>query len=298
VSGEVPGTADRAAPARAAASYIRCESVSYTYRSGNRALAGIDLAVAEGEFAAIVGHNGSGKSTLAMLLAGLEKPTTGNVFLGGLNTRDKSKGLELRKRCGVVFQNPENQIVFEKVRDDIAFGLKNLGLAEAEIPARVDEVSKNLGIEHFTGSFELSMGQKQRVAIAGVLAMNPPCIIFDEPTAMLDPGGKKEIHHIIVDLHRRGLTIVYVTNVIDEVLAADRIIVLDRGRIACEFTREELLFNLDKLRALGLETPMILEVADRLRARGLSVELTDLSLEGLIDGIAAALDAAAAGNTG
>jgi energy-coupling factor transport system ATP-binding protein len=272
----------------AGAPFIRCESVSYTYRSGNRAISGVDLVIREGEFAAIVGQNGSGKSTLAMLLSGLEKPGAGNVFVGGLNTRDKTKNLELRKLCGMVFQNPENQIVFEKVPDDIAFGLKNLGLEEAEITKRVLEISKIMGIEQFSGSFELSMGQKQRVAIAGVLAMDPRCIVFDEPTAMLDPGGKKEIHRLIVDLHRRGLTIIYITNVIDEVLSADRIIMLDRGRVAHEFRREELLSNLDKLRGMGLETPLILEAADRLRARGLALELEDFSLEGLIDGIAAA----------
>jgi energy-coupling factor transport system ATP-binding protein len=281
---EMAATAMPAAPA----AFIRCEAASYTYRSGNRALSDINLEIAQGEFTAVVGHNGSGKSTLAMLLSGLEKPGAGNVFLGGVNTRDKGKNTELRKLCGMVFQNPENQIVFEKVSDDIAFGLKNLGLEDAEIKSRVAEVSKTLGIGHFSGSFELSMGQKQRVAIAGVLAMNPRCIIFDEPTAMLDPGGKKEIHNIIVDLHRRGLTIVYVTNVIDEVLSADRIIMLNQGRIACEFKRAELLSNLDKLKSMGLETPVILEVVDRLRARGLAVSLRDFTLEGLIDGIAAA----------
>jgi energy-coupling factor transport system ATP-binding protein len=262
--------------------------VGYTYRSGARALRDINLEIAEGEFAAVVGHNGSGKSTLAMLLSGLEKPGAGIVTLGGMNTADTSKSRELRKLCGIVFQNPENQLVFEKVADDLAFGLKNLGFGGEEIEKRIAEVSRILGIEEFTDSFELSMGQKQRVAIAGALAMNPRGMIFDEPTAMLDPRGKRDIQRIIADLHRRGLTVVYVTNVIDEVLFADRIILLNQGRIGGEFRREELPSRLDELRALGLEAPVILDAADRLRARGLAVALKDFSLEGLIEGIAAA----------
>jgi energy-coupling factor transport system ATP-binding protein len=286
-SAEPGGTAPERVPSGGGV-FVRCEGAAYTYRSGTRALTDINLEIAEGEFAAVVGHNGSGKSTLAMLLSGLEQPGAGTVTLGGINTRDKSKGRELRKHCGMVFQNPENQLVFERVADDIAFGLKNLGFTGTEAAERIAEVSRILGIGHFSGSFELSMGQKQRVAIAGVLAMNPRGIIFDEPTAMLDPRGKKEIHRIIVDLHRRGLTIIYVTNVIDEVLSADRIILLNQGRIGGEFKREELPSRLGELKALGLEAPVILDVAERLKARGLAVALKDFSIEGLVGGIAAA----------
>jgi energy-coupling factor transport system ATP-binding protein len=282
----VSGTAGRGLAA--GESFVRCEGVSYTYRSGTRALTDINLEIAAGEFAAVVGHNGSGKSTLAMLLSGLEKPGAGTVTLGGINTRDTPRSRELRKRCGIVFQNPENQIVFEKVADDIAFGLKNLGFSPGEIAENVAETSRSLGIEHFFDSFELSMGQKQRVAIAGALAMKPQGIIFDEPTAMLDPRGKKEIHRLIVDLHRRGLTIIYVTNVIDEALSANRIILLNQGRIGGEFKREELPSRLEELRSLGLEAPVILEIAERLRNRGLAVSMKDFSLEGLVGGIAAA----------
>ncbi|MDR2516949.1 MAG: ATP-binding cassette domain-containing protein [Spirochaetaceae bacterium] len=264
---------------------IICEGVSYAYRSGEKALADISLKIAPGEFAAVVGHNGSGKSTLAMLLSGLEKPGTGTVLVDGIGTHDAARAKDIRNICGIVFQNPENQIVFEKVHDDIAFGLKNRGMKDDEIEARVAEVSRQLGIEKFSGSFELSMGQKQRVAIAGVLAANPRCVIFDEPTAMLDPRGKKEIHRIIVDLHRAGLTVVYVTNLIDEVLAADRIILLSGGRIAGAFRREDLPARLETLRSLGLETPFILEAAEQFRARGLAVTLDDYTLTALVDGV-------------
>jgi energy-coupling factor transport system ATP-binding protein len=264
---------------------IICQSVEYTYRSGLCALEDINLKVAEGEFVAIVGHNGSGKSTLARVLSGMDMPTKGSVLVNGINTRDRSKTLELRKNLGVVFQNPENQIVFEKVRDDIAFGLKNLGLDEKKIQERITEITQTLKIDHFEDAFELSMGQKQRVAIAGVLAMKPGYIIFDEPTAMLDPQGKKDIHRIIVDLHKQGLTILYVTNVIDEVLSADRIVILNRGKIECEFKREELLDNVDKLKSLALETPFVLDVACRLKSRGLDIRVKDYTIDELVDEI-------------
>jgi energy-coupling factor transport system ATP-binding protein len=221
----------------------------------------------------------------------MEKPSSGSVTVNGINTRDTAKTLELRGNLGIVFQNPENQIVFEKVADDIAFGLKNLGFTKTETDERIAEITKTLNIDTFTDAFELSMGQKQRVAIAGVLAMKPRCVIFDEPTAMLDPRGKKDIHRIIVDLHKQGLTILYVTNVIDEVLSADRIIILDQGAIAYEFKREELFDNIDKLRSLGLETPFILEFADCLKRAGVSIVVKDYTIEELVAQIAPALAA-------
>ncbi|MDR1095022.1 MAG: ATP-binding cassette domain-containing protein, partial [Spirochaetaceae bacterium] len=226
---------------------ISVQNVDYRYPSGKRALSGINLFIEKGEFVAVVGHNGSGKSTLSLLLSGLEYPSKGTVTVNGVSTRKKNSFLALRKQIGIVFQNPENQLVFEKVRDDIMFGLKNIGLDKETADKRIDAIIQKLRIESFTDSFELSMGQKQRVAIASVLAMEPECIIFDEPTAMLDPKGKKEIHNIIVDLHKQGLTIVYVTNVIDEVLSADRIVILEHGMIKGEFRREELFDNIEQV---------------------------------------------------
>ncbi|GMO46446.1 MAG: energy-coupling factor transporter ATPase [Termitinemataceae bacterium] len=261
---------------------ITVKNLNYTYFSGREALKDINLQINKGEFVAIVGHNGSGKSTLARIIAGIDRPGCGTCMVDSINTKNRKKLLLLRKTVGIVFQNPENQLVFEKARDDIAFGLKNLGFEKNEIEKRIDEVVTMLKIENFTNSFELSMGQKQRLAIASVLAMKPECIIFDEPTAMLDPKGKKDIHRIIVDLHQRGMTIVYVTNVIDEVLAADRIVILDQGSIRYEFLREELFENIDKLKKLGLEMPVIMEIISRLQSCGLHIDTDTCSIDDLV----------------
>lgn len=264
---------------------IIAEGVDYTYSSGKKALSGINLHVEKGEFVAVVGHNGSGKSTLAMLLSGLEKPSRGTIRAGGINTRSKKDFLPLRKTIGIVFQNPENQLVFERVRDDIGFGLKNLGLEQAEIDARIEAVNQKMNIQNFTGSFELSMGQKQRVAIASVLAMEPECVIFDEPTAMLDPKGKKDIHNIIIDLHKQGLTIVYVTNVIDEVLSADRIVILTNGRITGEVRREELFDNVERLKEAGLEMPVIMDMLFRLKQKGIDIVVKRWAIDAVVENL-------------
>jgi energy-coupling factor transport system ATP-binding protein len=264
---------------------IDISNLYYAYPSGKTALSGIELHIQKGEFAAVVGHNGSGKSTLARIMAGIERPGRGSCLINGIDTRDKTKFLELRKTVGIVFQNPENQIVFEKVHDDMAFALRNLGLNQDEIKTRIGEVIKKMGIERFTDSFELSMGQKQRAAIAGVLAMQCKCIIFDEPTAMLDPKGKKDIHNIIVDLHKQGLTIVYVTNVIDEVLSADRILILDSGSIKHEFKRDELLENVEKLKAFSLEMPLIMDIIVRLKGRNVDIDTSARTVDELVNSL-------------
>ncbi|MDR2521728.1 MAG: ATP-binding cassette domain-containing protein [Spirochaetaceae bacterium] len=264
---------------------IRAEHVDYEYPTGKRALSDINLHVAKGEFVAVVGHNGSGKSTLATLLSGLEKPTRGAITVDGINTRDKKQFLTLRKTAGIVFQNPENQLVFEKVKDDIGFGLKNIGLSPEEIGKRISEISEKMGITQFSGSFELSMGQKQRVAIASVLAMGPRCLIFDEPTAMLDPKGKKEIHNIIIELHKQGLTIVYVTNVIDEVLAADRIVMLESGQIRGEVRRKDLFDNVERLKEAGLEMPAIMDMLFRLKQHGVDIVVKRWSIDAVVEAL-------------
>ncbi|GHU60905.1 energy-coupling factor transporter ATP-binding protein EcfA [Spirochaetia bacterium] len=250
---------------------ISVENLEYVYPSGRHALKNINLTIQRGEFVAIVGRNGSGKSTFAGVLSGLIRPTKGTVLVNGINTRSKKSFIELRKTLGMVFQNPENQIVFEKVRDDIAFGLRNLNFTDAEIEIRIDEISKTMAIEQFTDSFELSMGQKQRVAIASVLAMSPQCIVFDEPTAMLDPKGKKDIQNIVVELHKAGLTVVYVTNVIDEVLVADRIVVIENGSIKAEFQKHELFDNIEKMKSFGLEIPLTMDLLHILKQKGIDI---------------------------
>ncbi|MDR2658739.1 MAG: ATP-binding cassette domain-containing protein [Spirochaetaceae bacterium] len=274
---------------------IHISDLYYAYSSGKTALYDINLHIQKGEFAAIVGHNGSGKSTLARIIAGIEKPGRGSCVIKGIDTRDKSKFIELRKTAGIVFQNPENQIVFEKVRDDMAFALHNLGLAQNEIDERIESVMKMMKIERFTDSFELSMGQKQRAAIAGVIAMQCECIIFDEPTAMLDPKGKKDIHGIIVDLHKKGFTIVYVTNVIDEVLSADRIFILDSGCIKHEFKRDDLLENVERLKNFSLEMPLIMDIILRLKGRNIAVDTSARTVDELVDSLARVADNEAGG---
>lgn len=264
---------------------LQIYNVDYIYPSGKQALSGINLSIERGEFAAIAGQNGSGKSTLALLIAGLEKPTRGNIIIDGINTRDKKKSHLLRQKIGIVFQNPENQIVFEKVKDDIAFGLKNFGLSETEIKKRVEEIICKMNIENFTDSFELSMGQKQRAAIAGVLALEPECIIFDEPTAMLDPKSKKEIHDIIVALHKQGMTIVYITNVIDEVLSADKLIVMENASIKCQYKRAEIFDNVENLKSAHLEMPVIMELLFRLKMRGINIVVKRWAVEDVVDKI-------------
>jgi energy-coupling factor transport system ATP-binding protein len=266
---------------------IRVENLDFVYPSGKHALTNINLAIEKGEYVAVVGRNGSGKSTLAGALSGLVKPTRGSVLVNGINTRDKKNFLELRKTLGIVFQNPENQIVFEKVRDDIAFGLRNLNCADEEIEARIDAIVKIMAIEDFTDSFELSMGQKQRVAIASVLAMNPQCIVFDEPTAMLDPKGKKDIQAIVTDLHRRGLTVVYVTNVIDEVLPADRIVVIENGSIKNEFKKHELFDNIAHMKSFGLEIPMTMDLLYMLKQRGIDIFVKKWAVDDVAENICA-----------
>ena len=258
---------------------ISAKDLGYRYKSGLWALQDLNLEIRRGEFVAIVGRNGSGKSTLSRVLAGIEAPGTGRVLVRGMDTKDRKMALELRKTIGIVFQNPETQLVFEEVADDIAFGLHNLGLDDEEARVRIEEISALMGIEGFRSSFELSMGQKQRVAIASVLAMKPECLIFDEPTAMLDPLGKKEIHHLIVDLHRRGLTVIYVTNVIDEVLSADRIVILNQGKAQYDFEKRELFHHIGGLKDLGLETPFLFETLIRLREKGLDLELADFTID-------------------
>jgi energy-coupling factor transport system ATP-binding protein len=264
---------------------IRVTNLDFVYPSGKRALTNINLVIEKGEFVAVVGRNGSGKSTLAGALAGLVKPARGSVLVNGINTRDKKNYLELRKTLGMVFQNPENQIVFEKVRDDIAFGLRNLNFTEEEIEARIDEIIKIMAIENFTDSFELSMGQKQRVAIASVLAMKPQCIVFDEPTAMLDPRAKKDIQNIVVDLHRQGLTVVYITNVIDEVLPADRIVVIENGSIKTEFQKHELFDNIELIKSFGLEIPMTMDLLHMLKQRGVDIFVKKWAVSDVADNI-------------
>lgn len=244
-----------------------------------KALDEVSLEIERGSFVAVVGSNGSGKSTMAKHLNALLLPSEGKVFVCGYDTADEAATWEIRRRCGMVFQNPDNQLVSSVVEDDVAFGPENLGVDPAEIRARVDEALKAVGMYEFRkkGPHLLSGGQKQRVAIAGVLAMRPECVVFDEPTAMLDPSGRAEILKIIRSLHEEGKTIVLITHFMEEAAQADRIVVMDKGRPVLDETPVRLFAHLEELRRLNLELPFAASMADKLRAEGIAVP------EGIID---------------
>lgn len=239
----------------------------------NRAVRGISLEVRKGEFVALLGHNGSGKSTLCRMLNGLILPSSGRVEICGMDTRDENLLWDIRSRCGMVFQNPDNQTVTSIVEEDVAFGPENLGVPQEELRHRVDQALEAVGMSAFKerAPHTLSGGQKQRIAIAGILAMNPDIIVLDEPTAMLDPEGRAEIIHTIEALHADGKTIVYVTHYMEEAVRADRVVVLDQGQIALEGKPKEVFSEIETMRKLRLDVPQVSELAYLLKSRGLKV---------------------------
>lgn len=265
-------------------------AVAYPLPGGGRvqALSDLTLEVRRGEWLTIIGHNGSGKSTLAKLLNGLVIPGRGTVTVDGRSTRDEAQRLRIRQTVGMVFQDPDNQIVATVVEEDVAFGPENLGLPRAEITARVADAMRRLGIEDLRNRapHQLSGGQKQRVAIAGVLAMRPACLVLDESTALLDPSGRAEVLEAAAALNREGVAIVAITHFMSEVPRADRVIVLAEGRIAIEATPRELFADRDRLRQLELDVPQVTEIAARLRDRGLDVGLVPLTVAELADAFA------------
>jgi energy-coupling factor transport system ATP-binding protein len=266
--------------------HVESVSVAYPIPGGKvQALADVSLDVHRGEWLTIVGHNGSGKSTLAKLFNGLVIPGRGTVTVDGLSTADADQRMRIRQIVGMVFQDPENQIVATVVEEDVAFGPENLGLPRAEIRERVADALRRLDIEdlRLRAPHQLSGGQKQRVAIAGVLAMRPAVLVLDESTAMLDPSGRAEVLAAAQALHRDGVTIVAITHFMSEVVLADRVIVLAEGRIALEAEPRALFAQPDRLRALELDVPQVTEIAARLRARGMDVGLVPLTVSELAD---------------
>lgn len=229
---------------------IEIKNLSYKYKNGNIVLNNINLHIKKGEFVCIIGKNGSGKSTFSKLLSGLLKFKYGEIIVDKINLKDKNKTLDIRKNIGIVFQNPENQILFEKVFDDIAFSLQNLGFSRDVIFNRVTEALESVNMkEYINASTEiLSLGQKQRIAIASSLAIRPKLLILDEPTTMLDPINKVSIYKTLNKLHQESTTIVYITNNIDEILLADRILIFDNGIIKKDFKKENLLDNINFLK--------------------------------------------------
>lgn len=252
---------------------ITAKNLKYVYKSpaGDKvALDNVNLKIDEGEFVAIIGTNGSGKSTLAKHFNALLIPTEGKIFVDGADTSDEKNFLRIRQNVGMVFQNPDNEIVAAIVEDDVAFGPENLGVAPEEIRRRVDSALAVVNMSEYKkfSPAKLSGGQKQRIAIAGVLAMRTKIIVFDEPTAMLDPQGRREILNTVKKLHGEGMTIIYITHFPEEAAQAEKIIVMDAGKIIDEGTPEKIFSDAKKIRRLGLEIPAAAELANRLRRKG------------------------------
>ena len=254
---------------------IRVKNISYTYPDAPEpALDGVSLDILPGSFTAVLGANGSGKSTLAKHLNAILTPAAGKVLVDGMDTADEGSLLAIRRRVGMVFQNPDNQIVANVVEDDVAFAPENLGVEPGEIRRRVDEALRQVGMYEFRlhAPHLLSGGQKQRVAIAGVLAMEPDVLVLDEPTAMLDPQGRREVLAAAERLRRqRGITVVLITHHMDEAAAADRIVVLDKGRVALDGAPRTIFPQAERLRALGLEVPEATRLIERLNAGGMGL---------------------------
>lgn len=272
---------------------IELQNVSYTYPHGEDrqpappAVDGVSLRIEPGEFVAVLGHNGSGKSTLAKLLNAILLPTVGDVLVDGMNTRDEKSLFDIRKTAGMVFQNPDNQIVATVVEEDVAFAPENMGLPSAEIRRRVDESLDAVGMGEFKrhAPHLLSGGQKQRIAIAGVLAMQPRAIVMDEPTAMLDPLGRAEVMGTILRLNREtGMTVVLITHHMDEAAQAGRVLVMDHGRLLLDGPPDEIFARVDALRGCSLAPPQTVALLDALnRADGAALPLTALSVERCAD---------------
>ena len=252
---------------------LRMEDVSYRYEPDARpAVSHVTLEVERGSFVAVLGHNGSGKSTLAKLMNALFLPTEGRVLVCGMDTLTEEKVWNIRRHAGMVFQNPDNQIVANVVREDVAFGLENLGVPQDEMVRRVEAALSAVRMSEFaeTAPHMLSGGQKQRVAIAGVLAMEPELIIMDEATAMLDPSGRAEVLATVRKLNReKGMTVVWITHFMEEAAVADRLVVMNDGSVAMEGTPRQVFSRVEEIKALGLDVPPMAELAQTLRDKGL-----------------------------
>ena len=284
-------------------SFIKAEKISYDYvkmddegkpESSFRAVKDVDLEVKAGDFIAILGHNGSGKSTLAKHLNAILTPTEGTLYVDGKNTKDESHLWEIRQTAGMVFQNPDNQIIGTIVDEDVAFGPENMGVPKEEIWRRVENSLKSVGMWEYRSHSpnRLSGGQKQRVAIAGVMAMQPKCIVLDEPTAMLDPNGRKEVISAVRELNRtENITVILITHYMEEVIKADRVFVMDQGEIIMQGTPREIFSQVEKLHELRLDVPQVTLLGHALRGKGLDIPEGVLTIEELTDSLEKALHA-------
>lgn len=269
---------------------IRIDDLVFQYKKEEQldpvtAVDHVSIEIERGSFTAIIGKNGSGKSTLAKNINALLLPSGGAVYVKGYNTTDEEKLWEIRQAAGMVFQNPDNQLVSSIVEDDVAFGPENLGIEPGEIRSRVDEslYSVNMYEERKKAPHLLSGGQKQRIAIAGVVAMRPECIILDEPTAMLDPHGRTEVMEIIQKLHKEGITILLITHFMDEAAKAERVIIMDEGKVALDGVPEEVFRHAEEIKAMNLDVPFVVDLAYRLRKRGVQIPENIINTEEMVD---------------
>lgn len=275
-------------------SIIEFKNVTFRYDSDDEntklppAVINFSLNIDEGEFIAVLGHNGSGKSTLAKLANGLIIPESGDITVNGMNTRNEEDDIEIKKTVGVVFQNPDNQIVATIVEEDVAFGPENLGIEPQEIRKRVDEALKIVGMYKYRKHepHKLSGGQKQRVAIAGIIAMEPRCIILDEPTAMLDPEGRRDVMKAIKRLNRElGITVMFITHYMEEAVEADRIVVMDDGNLLMDGTPKQVFADTEKIRSIGLDVPQTCLLAQMLKNDGINLKNDLLSIDEFVENI-------------
>ncbi len=268
---------------------IKIEDLYFRYeQEQDWVLKGIDLEIDKGEFVVVVGHNGSGKSTLAQMLNGLLIPSRGRVKIGSYDTRESEDIWSIRQKVGMVFQNPDNQLVANIVEEDVAFGPENLGIESAEIRKRVKQALKKVDMLDYSryAPHNLSGGQKQRVAIAGILAMQPECLVLDEPTAMLDPVGRESVIETIKTLNQQlDMTVVHITHFMMEAINADRIIVMEEGEIVLSGSPKELFRQVDKIREYNLDVPQVTELAFRLNQAGLEITPNNLNVDRLVEEI-------------
>lgn len=274
---------------------IQIRNVTFSYHNGEEKkdiLEDFSLDIERGSFTVILGHNGSGKSTLAKLMNGLYKPSAGNVLVDNIDTKDEKHEIEIRRKVGLVFQNPDNQLVASIVEDDVAFGPENLGLPPEKTRERVDEALKAVGMYDYRKStpHHLSGGQKQRIAIAGIIAMRPECLILDEPTAMLDPKGRAEIIKIITRFNREyNMTVVLITHFMEEAENADRVILLNNGSIIKDGTPKTVFSDIKALKDTGLDVPVTTDFLYKLKNSGINVDTTAISIKETADNIYYAL---------
>ena len=261
---------------------IKIENLNFRYKKGDYILKDINIEIKQGESVAIVGKNGSGKSTLAKLISGIIKPTKGSVIVDEINTKDKKEYINLRKKIGIVFQNTENQILFNNIEDELSFSLRNLELDNQEL--RINQALEKVKIkkEEIGEIDELSLGQKQRIAIASVLAVNPAYIVLDEPTTMIDSEGKEAVYNVIKALNKAGYTIIYVTNNTEEIMLADKILILEDGKIVEQIDRNEILDKTEIIKKYNLKLPTTVRILDELRKNNINIMPEELTIEAIV----------------